>query len=416
MRCLKGGRSCEYTNAAASTIEFVQYRGLEDSAPPTPSSETWRSVIEQQLIDQGAGESREVQVHTGHAKKSLRNKCIYTDSVKPAIRQHMQASKPISDYPFVPISSLGDAFVSSIYTKLPPQDECQPLFESFILTIHPVIPICHIPKLRLAYAEFWGQLSPGTSAELMLLVLAILYTSSANTSSSLETSAQSSALYELYDELARALDLTSYYATHSPSSIMLLQGTLIMNTFRAGHLAPFTAFGFLPLAIRFAQSLRLHVDQNMGSDDDVDREVRRRLWWYLVFLDVESTIASGLPAIISSGSHTAKMPSMIITWAENSRSPMMIAMQGLWEWSHRMQIWFERKPEQHDIVQFGRVIESLLKLVGEGYENEEWARVYLQMLVDRAYCMVGLRFWQLDLFNGMGCHSEVVRYVFCLLL
>lgn len=317
------------------------------------------------------------------------------------------------NYPFVPINSLGDAFVSSVFFKLPSQDECQPLFEHFILTIHPTIPVCSIPTLRTTYSKFWSDLSPNTSAEVLLMVSAILYTSTSN-STGLETNPRSLALYELYSELARALDLSSYYATPSPSSIMLLQGVVIMNTFRAGHLAPFTAFGFLPLAIRFAQFLRLHVDQTTGSD--VDRDVQRRLWWHLVFLDVESTIASGLPAIISSGSHTTNMPS--IAWSDavvgdegNTLSSMMIAMQGHREWAYRMQIWYERKPGQNEIAYFNKIIDSLLKMVGDDHESE-WARVYLEMLVDRAYCMLGLRFWQLDLFKGMDCHSEVMRYVY----
>ena len=141
-----------------------------------------------------------------------------------------------------------------------------------------------------------------------------------------------------------------------------------------------------------------------------------RLWWHLVFLDVESTIASGLPAIISSGSHNTNMPS--IAWSDtvvgdegNTLSSMMIAMQGHREWAYRMQIWYERKPQQHEIAYFNKIIDSLLKMVGDDHESE-WARVYLEMLVDRAYCMLGLRFWQLDLFKGMDCHSEVVRYVY----
>lgn len=317
----------------------------------------------------------------------------------------------MSNYPFVPISSLGDDFVSSVRAKLTSQDACGPIFESFVLTIHPAVPVCHIPTLRKAYSGFWDDLSPGTSAELLLLMSAILYTSIAN-SSDLGTYAQASALYELYDQLARALDLTSYYVTPSPISIMLLQGVLIMNTFRASRLAPFIAFGFLPLAIRFAQSLHLHVDRNTGND--VDRNIQRRLWWHLVFLDVESTIASGLPAIISTASHTTNMPSITgsdtIVGNGERIPPMTIAMQGHWEWAHRMQIWHEQKPGQREIVHFGTVIENLRQMIGEESESE-WARVYLEVLIDRAYCMLGLRFWQLDLFKGMNCHSEVVRYV-----
>lgn len=62
MRCLRGGRSCEYTNSAASTIEFVQYSNLENSIPSNSSSETWTSVIEQQLTDQSPQATSATQV------------------------------------------------------------------------------------------------------------------------------------------------------------------------------------------------------------------------------------------------------------------------------------------------------------------------------------------------------------------
>jgi hypothetical protein len=77
MRCLRGGRRCEYTNLPTPTIEFVQHCGLEDSTLSTPPSESWRSVIEQQGAQdipfwtpaesegaaRRASESREAQVH-----------------------------------------------------------------------------------------------------------------------------------------------------------------------------------------------------------------------------------------------------------------------------------------------------------------------------------------------------------------
>lgn len=276
-------------------------------------------------------------------------------------------------------------------------------------TVHPAIPVCHLPTVLQAYARLWEDLSPGTSAELLVLILAVVCTGAATLGIG-----QSSVLYEMYSELAHEIDISSYYATPSPSSIMLLQGVVIMNTFRASYLPPFTAYGFLPLAIRFAQSLRLHIDQN--AENDIDREVQRRLWWYLVYLDKESTIASGLPAIIWSGSHTTRRPSIL--WSDatqeyetNTPSPMMIAMHGHWEWAYCMQIWFERKPEQHEIVHFNQIIENLLRMIGDSRESE-WTHIYLQMLIDRAYCMLGLRFWKLDLFKGIDCHSEIVRYAY----
>lgn len=236
----------------------------------------------------------------------------------------------------------------------------------------------------------------------------MLHTGSAN-ATPCESNGHSLPLLELYNELERAFDISTYYITSSPTSLMILQGILIMNTFRASYHAPFTAYGFLPLAIRFAQALRLHID----SKKTEDQEVRRRLWWHLIFLDVESTIASGLPAIIRSGGHTVQIPSLLsdstaIGGQPNSQLAMMAAMQGHWQWANHMQIWYEKKPEQHEIIQFGQIIEHLLETIKEARDSE-WARIYLKMLIDRAYCMLGLRFWQLEQFGGTSCHSEVVR-------
>lgn len=68
MRCLRGGRSCKYTNTAASTIEFVQYSSLANSMPSNSSSEMWTSVIDQQLTDQSTQGTSAPQVSLGGSR------------------------------------------------------------------------------------------------------------------------------------------------------------------------------------------------------------------------------------------------------------------------------------------------------------------------------------------------------------
>jgi hypothetical protein len=93
-------------------------------------------------------------------------------------------------------------------------------------------------------------------------------------------------------------------------------------------------------------------------------------------------------------------------------SPMMIAMQGHYQWAHKMQIWFENLPSKDEVSQFKTLISTLLDLVPDSKQvGNEWTRTYLKMQIDRAYCMLGLRFWQLDQYKGTECHSEVVQYV-----
>lgn len=214
----------------------------------------------------------------------------------------------------------------------------------------------------------------------------------------------------IYDTLVSALDLPTYHIRSATSSLWLLQGVVIMNTFKASRLPPFTAFGFLPFAVRFAQSLRSHAQH---TEDAIETEAQRRLWSHLVYLDIESTIASGLSGIIHPDGQTLQLPKLDSSFpggGETYSTPMEVAMQGHWQFAHRMHAWLERKPDQHEIVHLERLIQSLLPLVPDNPDNR-WARWYLEILIDRAYCMVGLHSWQIDQFKGTGCESEVVRLV-----
>src|SRR4051812_39117052 len=81
------------------------------------------------------------------------------------------------------ISALGDGFLSAMGSQLPDCRACQPLLESFLRCIHPVMPVCHVPILEQQYADFWTYLSPNASVEsLSLYSLFFLYTGAANTS------------------------------------------------------------------------------------------------------------------------------------------------------------------------------------------------------------------------------------------
>ena len=250
----------------------------------------------------------------------------------------------------------------------------------------------------------------------LVQVLAVLYTCAANSTLASDI-ALSSSLNRMYDSALRVVDFDAYPI--SSTSTRLLQGFVLMSTLRASRLSPFLAFGFLPRAVRFAQSLRLHVEQKIGSP--IELEVRRRLWWHLMSLDVESTIANGHQGIVRYHGYTTGLPSVIcdeaivddrvftlLAGVSHPLSPMMVAMQGHWQWAQRMQTWFEGMPNQNDVIRFSRLIENFLGLVSDCKENE-WPRTFLKMQTDRAYCMLRLRFWQLDQFKGTDCHSQVVR-------
>ena len=316
----------------------------------------------------------------------------------------------------IPLRALGDKFVSAVTNHFLSPEDFQPFFESFLLGIHPIIPVCHIPTLYQQYEEFWKTTSPSYSVESLALMLAVLYTGAANLND--VDDLKSCALLQLYEEIFCMVDFGSYHTKNMSASIQLLQAYVIMSTFQASRLAPFSVFGFLPQVIRFAQSLRLHTEAKQGNTTEV--EVRRRLWWHLLSLDIESTIATGLPTIIHHTGYTTQIPALCQNSAitdvdgllstQSDCCPLTIAMHGHWEWAHRMETWFACLPSREEVSSFKAVIQSLVDLVPEKKQPQnEWAKAYLRMQVDRAHCMLGLRFWQLDQYKGTACHSEVVE-------
>ncbi len=156
---------------------------------------------------------------------------------------------------------------------MPSREICQPFLENFIHSIHPIVPLCHTLTLRQLYKDFWATLPPSYSVEALALILSVLYTGAAN--STVIDVQSCSTLFRFFDKICGAIDFAGYHARNIEASLQILRSYIIMNTFKSSHLAPYSAFRFLPYTIRFAQSLRLHVEKTTG--DPMDREIRRQI-------------------------------------------------------------------------------------------------------------------------------------------
>ncbi|KAG0649374.1 Transcription factor yanR, partial [Hyphodiscus hymeniophilus] len=407
-QCMKGAKTCRYVDQPKFDF-VVQRRSAQDGVP---LSGTWSSVIDTQ--------AEFIKISTENSKNgdpisavAQAEEVDYNSSTTAATPSHILDDKEAALRPYViPVGALGDHFVNELTNHFPGREVCQQFYESFLLGIHPIIPVCHLPALNQQYDDFWNTKSPSYSVESLALVLAVLYTGAANAAH--VDNSNSSKILRLYEEIFCMVDFGSYQSRNVSASIQLLQGYIIMSTFKASQLAPFLAFGFLPQVIRFAQALRLHTEMNHG--DEVDLEVRRRIWWHLLSLDMESTIATGLPTIIHRSSYTTSLPALCqddaIIATQPNLSPMTVAIHGHYQWAHRMQSWFATLPSRDEVSIFKTSIERIISLIPDNELPEnDWARMYLKMQIDRAYCMLGLRFWQLDQYKETGCHSEVINTV-----
>lgn len=306
-----------------------------------------------------------------------------------------------------PLAAVGDDFVSSLREGLPDYEDGVSLLDSYMLHCHTLVPICDAKSLKNIVPLLWCRQPEQITVELAILILAVLY-AAASISQDAIHSRHAQTFSRLYTDLTRKLEFDDYFIA-SPS-MPLLQAFVLRGTFRACRLAPFAAFGFLPQAIRFAKILGLHKDKEVQSP--IERELRRRTWWHLVFLDVEATTASGMQTMIRPNGHDTHMLSPMtedlgVPHTAEDDSPVLVAIEGHWLLAKRIHTWLDQRPSHDEILKFGCTIKNLSSRIRGDSAIEFWARLYLRLQIDRAYCMLGLRSWELDQFKAISCHGEV---------
>jgi len=300
-----------------------------------------------------------------------------------------------------------------ILKSLPSPEDCNRLYQAFMSRVHPVVPICHLPSLEHTMTKFWSDATITTSADTLALILSVAYCGLVGTND--ERSADFTRI--IYNSYKQLLHILSFPDDISKATVPLLQSYLIVNTCRASQIEPLSSFGFLSSAVRVAQALKLNLERKSLST--VDKEVQRRIWWHLIYMDVEAALVSGLPNLIHEDDYTTLMPCQLddasIADAQNLvadalpvTSPMMLAMHGRWHWALQMRIWRKRKPTREESHKFEETVKDLL-LKEAPVDNDEWSHLYLQLHLSRAICSAARGFLAGQSVSRINCDHKVLR-------
>ncbi|KAL8827825.1 MAG: hypothetical protein Q9191_002946 [Dirinaria sp. TL-2023a] len=317
------------------------------------------------------------------------------------------------------LGDLASEDLFQILASLPTYEHCNHLYERFEACVHPVVPICHLPSLKRTLTGFWGEYTVTGSGDALSLLLSVVY--AGLTSSSEERDIRvATSVYRSYEILLHKLDFPHDV---TKSTVSLLQSYLIVNTCRASQIDFLRSFGFLPLAVRVAQSLKLHTESKASGG--VDAEVRRRIWWHLLYLDTEAALVSGLPILIHEDDYTTQMPCRLnddsivdrfgmVTRQFQAHSPMMISMRGRWHWVLRMRAWRRQKPTSGELSEFEQQITHLSAEL-DSTEADPWAAAYLRLQYDRGIVSVAQGFMNGKSITGVDCDHEVLSSHVCAL-
>ncbi|CAZ85483.1 unnamed protein product [Tuber melanosporum] len=216
---------------------------------------------------------------------------------------------------FEPRERGGNPFeiIPLILRDLPDKPMCDIMYKAFLNGVHPIMPLIHVPTFAKEYNAFWAwfpnnirSIPDPTLTEnhgFFPLLLSVLYAGSMSLPAKviekiLTGQSKIEVTKSLYSGSMHALSASSFPRTPTVSSLIAF---LITQTCLIREEEPLTSCSFLGMAMRVAQSMGLHRDGSLFGLNEIECEVRRRVWWHILYLDVQGAIATGLPPLGGSG-------------------------------------------------------------------------------------------------------------------
>lgn len=192
--------------------------------------------------------------------------------------------------------------------SLPTKPVSDALLEAFFFAVWPLCPLVHSPTLQADYDEFWdwcrncGNAMPSDKIRddptFICLLFAVLYcgTSAAPAASWTCANLQGLRKETIMNQLRSAYTTSLSLCQHlEHPTLNTLISTLLTGPFLDQPHEPMCNLVSVSTTIRIAQSMGLHREGAWSELSPVDREIRRRAWWHIVWLDVQSSISTGLP-------------------------------------------------------------------------------------------------------------------------
>ncbi|KAJ5359813.1 Transcription factor [Penicillium concentricum] len=208
------------------------------------------------------------------------------------------------DLPLPHISSIG---MFNLLRSLPTKPVSDALFEIFFLAVWPLVPLLHPPSLQAEYDEFWDWCRNSESAlpsdklrddpTFICLLFAVLYcgASAAPVASWTYTNLHGLQKETTVSHLKSAFTTSLSLCQHlEHPTFNTLVSTLLTGPFLDRPFEPMRSLVHVSTTVRIAQIMGLHREGTWSGMSCVDKEIRRRIWWHIVWLDVQSSISTGL--------------------------------------------------------------------------------------------------------------------------
>lgn len=195
----------------------------------------------------------------------------------------------------------------SLLRSLPTKPVSDALLELFFVAVWPLSSFLHPPTLQADYDQFWDWCRNSDTAfpseklrddpTLICLLFAVLFcgASAAPAASWTYSNLQGLQKETTVSQLQLAYMKSRSLCQHlEHPTLNTLISSLLTRPFLERPLDPMRNLLHVSTTIRIAQMMGLHRESAWSMLNPVDRGIRRRVWWHIVWLDVQSSISTGL--------------------------------------------------------------------------------------------------------------------------
>lgn len=198
---------------------------------------------------------------------------------------------------------------------LPPRKVADGLLDSYWVYVHTLYPFLHKPSFMKTYSLLWDQL-PASSTDksydlyesenepLFQCTLNLVFALGCQLSPDTNENEREIASDVFFQRSKKLL----HFDILEAGSIKVVQALLLMGQYLQCTKLPGRCWIVVGLAIRVAQGIGLHLERK--SENQLDRELRRRLWGGCIVLDRVISMAYGRPFMIPI-SRDLKLPQAI---------------------------------------------------------------------------------------------------------
>ncbi|KAF4450319.1 hypothetical protein F53441_6602 [Fusarium austroafricanum] len=215
-----------------------------------------------------------------------------------------------------PLSHLGFVFGSAEFAKAldglnPMPSQMLFIWQAYVENVDPFIKVLHIPTVEKIIKELRGNFSScGHNVEALLFAISLAAIASMDEeTASFNFNTPRAQLLQRYQfGVEQAFARASFLTT---KDVAVLQALIIYLSLLPNIGAQDKVWPLTGLALRLAKSAGLHREDDSNQYNQLEREIRRRLWWHICFLDSSSRRADAQDLSITPASFSTGLPANV---------------------------------------------------------------------------------------------------------